>query len=141
MTVFGTVLRLFGTVLRLFGTVWHCSALFGTVIDLRYRPQGTSDIDLREPQISTSGYGCLGQLYTGAWDSCIRVPGMGYTMGWALAIPMGYAGVLPTHYPGYTPHRTPRTAPAGYTLQPAAQRLADSVKTVISGCPIYREVD
>ena len=48
--------------------------------------------------------------------------------------------VLPLpHYPGYTTHLPTAHAPAGYTLQQPAQRLADSVKTAVSGSSTYRQ--
>ena len=64
------------------------------------------------------------------------------TMGWALAIPMCTGGYYPspvhryTDIPGYTVLNVPgmtHTAQGG-----PAQRLAHSVKTAISGYPIYR---
>ena len=75
-----------------------------------------------------------------AWDTPGTPYGMGYTMGWALAIPWTLGGYTPVHYPGTPLPVHPCTAPAGYTLQRPAQRLAYSIKTVISGSPIYHDL-
>ena len=58
--------------------------------------------------------------------------------------PWQYTGVVPTQspvpYPGYTLPTAPVLMPAGSAWIRPAQRLRLSVKTVISGPPIYRRV-
>ena len=78
-----------------------------------------------------------------AW-SAQRTQIRGLSHRLALAIPMHWLG---STHPWYTPvHPSPGTpcsrdhgCPA-CTLRASAQRLADSVKTVNSGHPIYRRV-
>ena len=68
---------------------------------------------------------------TAIWDP-------GYTTGWALAIPLGIPTLVLPHHPGYTTSPATRTSSArSVPVQPPAQRLALSVKTVVSGTPIY----
>ena len=92
------------------------------------RAYGTLNTGIWDP-----GYGTLD---TGPWipvygtlDTCIWDPGITHPV------------YPPSHTPGTPPlalpHRTPRTA--GWDTRP--QRLADSVKTDVTGHPIYREVD
>ena len=74
----------------------------------------------------------------GAWDGymgpCIWVPVRVLPMGWALAIPTWYPPAIPRVHPLPT---APVLMPAGSAQNQPAQRLADSVKTTISGSPIY----
>ena len=87
------------------------------------------------------GIGCLGHGYwvpgtwvLGAWD-------MGYSMGWALAIPRCTTPGIPSTTPG-TPLPTPGTYMDQLDVRARpAQRLAHSVKTAVSGRPIYRQAD
>ena len=136
-------MSLFGTVFSCFGTVWHCLALFwdwfmgpGTEIwylGLRYGylglRYGTRDMG---PWIWDPGYEALDPGYE-ALDPGYEASGPGYTMGWALAIPDCPCRGIPLHHPGYTsPHRAPYVHGA-HRCQHPAQRLALSVKTVVSG--------
>ena len=85
---------------------------------------------------------CLGHLYTPSWDTAWDTH-MYRDIPWVG--PWQYRGVLrvgiPRYqpsgypYPGYTPATHQHAARRALT--DPAQRLADSVKTVISGSPIY----
>ena len=133
---FGTV---FDMNMVLFGTVWHCLALFGHGI-ARLTSGLTSDIDLQIPSLDT----LLGHSWDPPWDTPGTLPGTDICMGWALAIPTGVCTGIPTLVPTrYTPTpgtplpATPVIAGAAHGHRP--QRLADSIKTVYSGPPIYRQ--
>ena len=85
-------------------------------------------------------YGTLdmGVWERGIWDPGYGYLGTGYTMGWALAIP---TPDTPLYYPGTPLPTAPLYHRTASALRDPAQRLADSVKTVFSGSPIYRWAD
>ena len=66
---------------------------------------------------------------------------IGYTMGWALAIPMHAWEAIPRyHTPGTPPHTHPCYSGLSVDYTPA-QRYRLSVKTAFTGSPIYRQTD
>ena len=144
---FGPYLHRFGTVLALFGT---CLARYWCGNVPRF-PENVLYLRLYEA-MDTYGPAARGGLrYSEAgpgslqgWSGWYLRPDV---LGMARDIPwVGPWQYPPVPYPGTTPlprvHPSPphpRSGTRGHGLGPRPQRLAYSIKTVISGPPIYRQ--
>ena len=135
---FGTVSTLFGTVWHLFGTVWYRLALNTGIWDTENTGiWDTENTGIWDTAIWDPGTRLYGTLDTAIWD-----PGHGYTYGLGPGNTNGCPGSTPPcHTPGTPLPCTPCTYMAGYALTGRPQRLALSVKTGISGSPIYHRAE